>query len=118
MVVPVDETLYRVVSRRIEPNPRRIPMSESNQTPEFYEFLDKVLLRCWIYGFVLLYVWFGIVVFANDAVHRLTVSMFDISKHELSMIIYGGIVFHKLIVILFFLFPWMAIRSVLRGEKT
>ena len=40
--------------------------------------------------------------------------MFGLSPHDLSLIHYGGMAFLKLVVILFFLFPWAAIKLVLR----
>ena len=40
--------------------------------------------------------------------------MFGLSLNELSLIHYSGMAFVKLSVILFFLFPWLAIRLVLR----
>lgn len=40
-----------------------------------------------------------------------------VTPHELDLIIYCPVGLHKLIVNLFFLFPWLAIRWVLRREK-
>ena len=40
--------------------------------------------------------------------------MFGLTPHELDLIIYCGLGLHKMIVNLFFLFPWIAIRLVLR----
>ena len=46
-----------------------------------------------------------------DEVHG---KMFGLSAHELDLIIYCGLALHKMVVNVFFLFPWMAIRLVLR----
>jgi len=43
--------------------------------------------------------------------------MFGLSQHELSVIHYCGMAFAKLVVILFFFFPWLAIRLVLKKAK-
>jgi Family of unknown function (DUF6868) len=89
-------------------------MSERNQTTELFETLAKVLLRCWIFGFLLLLIWAGAFMLAANVIHDLHGSIFGLSPHELNVIHYCGIAFVKLCVILFFFFPWLAIRLVLR----
>jgi len=85
----------------------------STQTHELLEVVAKVLLWCWIFGFLLLTLWAGFFVFAGGVVYDLHGSMFRLSPHELSLIHYSGIAFVKLCVILFFFFPWLSIRLVL-----
>ena len=51
---------------------------------------------------------------ATDVIYRLHGAMFGLSGHELSVIHYCGMAFVKLSVILFFFFPWLAIRLVLK----
>ena len=92
-------------------------MSTPNQTNEFFDTLAKILLRCWIFGFFLLLIWAGVFLLAGDVIHDLHGSMFGLSPHELNVIHYSGIAFVKLCVILFFFFPWAAIRLVLRKAK-
>ena len=86
----------------------------STQTNEWFDVVAKILLRCWVYGFVLLFVWFGLFMFAPNVIYGLHGSMFDLSPHELNIIHYSGMAFVKLVVICFFFFPWVAIRLVLR----
>ena len=43
--------------------------------------------------------------------------MFGLSKHELDMIHYSGMGLVKLFVFVFFLFPWLSIKLVLRKDK-
>ena len=92
-------------------------MSDFNQNDEFFALLAKVLLRCWIFGFILLYTWFGLTLLAGDHFHRLFGGMYGLSKHEMDLVNYCGIALLKITVIVFFLFPWLAIRLVLRGRK-
>jgi len=92
-------------------------MSTSTQTNEFFDMLAKVLLRCWIFGFLLLTLWAGFFVFAGGVVYDLHGNMFRLSPHELSLIHYSGIAFVKLCVILFFFFPWLSIRLVLKKQS-
>jgi hypothetical protein len=89
----------------------------TDSTHDFFDTLAQILLRCWIFGFVLLLLWFGMYMLAGDVIYRLHGPMFGLSKHDLDVIHYCGMAFVKLIVILFFFFPWLAIRLVLRKAK-
>jgi hypothetical protein len=86
----------------------------TDSTHDFFDTLAKILLRCWIFGFLLLLLWFGIYMLAGGVIYRMHGSMFDLSKHDLDVIQYCGMGFVKLSVILFLFFPWLAIRLVLR----
>lgn len=90
----------------------------NDSTHDFFEVLAKILLRCWIFGFLLLLVWAGVFLLARSVIADLHGPMFQLSPHDLSVIHYSGMAFMKLCVFLFFLFPWIAIRLVLRTAKT
>jgi hypothetical protein len=64
---------------------------------------------------VLLFIWLG--AFLSGAVHTLHGPLMDLSEHDLNVIHYSGMAFLKLVVICFFVFPWAAIRLVLRKAK-
>lgn len=81
-------------------------------TRDFFETLAKVLLRCWVAGFLLLLVWLG--AFFSRAVHKIHGPMMGLTDHELNVIHYCGIAFLKLLVLAFFFIPWASIRLVLR----
>ena len=89
----------------------------TDSTHDFFDTLAKILLRCWIFGFLLLLLWFGIYMLTSDVIHSCTAPCSDLSEHELNVIHYSGMAFAKLVVILFFFFPWAAIRLVLRRPK-
>lgn len=84
----------------------------TNSTHEVFEILGKILLRCWIFGFLLLFIWFG--AFMSGAVYKLHGPLMGLTNHDLDVIHYCGMAFAKLVVILFFFFPWLAIKLVLR----
>ena len=84
---------------------------------DFFNTLAKVLLRCGVFGYLLLLLSAGVILIAGDPIYRLNSSLFGLSKHELELIIYECIVLVKVIVLLFFLIPWLAIRMVLRKAK-
>ena len=85
---------------------------------DLLDALAKVLLRCFVLGFLLLLIWVVFFVLAGDVVHNLHGKMFGLSPHELNLIHYCGMGLFKLCVFLFFLFPYIAIRMVLRKRKT
>ena len=87
-------------------------MSES--TREFFETLAKVLLRCWVFGFALVLLWFGL--FLGNVYYEIHGKIFNLSQHELELMHYGGMGLTKLFVFVFFLFPWLAIKLVLKKE--
>ena len=92
-------------------------MSNSTDVNDLLDAIAKVLLWCFVLGFLLLLIWVGVFVLAGDVIHDLHGKMFGLSPHELNLIHYCGIAFVKLCVFLFFLFPYIAIRMVLRTSK-
>ena len=84
------------------------------KTTELFDTLAKVLLRCGIFGYLLLLLSVGVILIAGDPIYRINGNLFGLSKHELELIIYECIVLMKVIVLMFFLIPWLAIRLVLR----
>ncbi|MCZ6874746.1 MAG: hypothetical protein O7G88_14650 [bacterium] len=89
----------------------------SDSTRDFFDTLVKVLLRCWIFGFVLLFIWLSAVLLMGELIHKLHGPVFGLSKHELDVIFYCGMGLLKLCVLVFFFIPWLAIRLVLRKAK-
>ncbi len=90
-------------------------MSETNR--ELLEATGKVLLRCGLFGFAVLLFWAGAFLFAGDVIYNVHGEMFDLSKHELNVMHYAGMGIFKLVVFVFFFFPWLAIKMVLMKEK-
>ncbi|OHE79038.1 MAG: hypothetical protein A2107_14790 [Verrucomicrobia bacterium GWF2_62_7] len=88
-------------------------MTTSNEINDLLDALSKVLLRCALFGFLLLLLWSGLCTLAGDLVYGLHGRLFDLTRHELSLIHYSGMAFTKICVLIFFLFPYIAIRLVL-----
>jgi hypothetical protein len=88
-------------------------MPRSRETTELLEALAKVLLRCTVFGFLLVLIWFGVYLLAPDLI-RAQGEWFLLSSHDLGVLHYCGIVFVKCCVLLFFLIPYISIRLVLR----
>ena len=85
----------------------------SKQNTEWLEVVAKILLRCWIFGLLLLMIWFGFFMLAPNVIYSLHGSMFGLSPQGLNLIHYCGMGLVKLVVICFFFVPWLSIRMVL-----
>ena len=93
-------------------------MSDANQMDDLLEIIAKILLRCWIFGFILLLFWWSAVTIAGDVVFGVHGDMFNLTRPQLNMIHYCGMGITKLTVSLLFFIPWISIRMVLRKRKT
>lgn len=89
-------------------------MLETNR--DFFVTLEKVLLRCWVFGFALLAFSVGVFLLCGDMVDKIQGSLFDVTPHELDLIIYCALGLLKLLVIGLFFLPWLAIKLVLRKD--
>ena len=88
-------------------------MARSTEVNELLDTLAKVLLRCFVLGLALLLLWFVAYLLASDLMYRQG-KLFDLTPHEINVINYCGMAFVKVCILLFFLFPYIAIRLVLR----
>lgn len=79
---------------------------------EVFRILAKVLLRCWIFGYGLLFVWLGVVLLRGEMIHRLHGHLFGLSPDQLHVIHYCGMGLLKLFIMIFFFIPWVAIKLV------
>lgn len=87
-------------------------MNEAYKQNETLNLIAKVLIWSAIMGFVSIFLWFGIIAWGNDFCYTLHSRWFPISKEQFYAIHYAGILFTKLIVVTFFLIPYLAIRVV------
>jgi len=88
----------------------------TNESHAWLDLVAKVLLRCFLFGCLLLLVWAGFYLLAGDFLFRWHNQLFGLTQHEMSLIHYCGIALAKILVLLFFLFPYIAIRLVLRKQ--
>jgi hypothetical protein len=86
----------------------------SDATRDFFDTLERVLLRCWVFAAVLGLVSFAVLMLTGEIIDKIHGSMFGLSPHELDLIIYCGMGLLKLCVLVFFFIPWLSIRLVLR----
>jgi hypothetical protein len=84
----------------------------TDATRDFFNTLAKVLCWCWVFGFVLLFIWFGGLV--SRAIYVLHGPLMRLSDHELDVFHYCGLASLKVAVLTLFFIPWLSIRLVLR----
>jgi hypothetical protein len=83
------------------------------------EFVEGVLLRCFILGFVVLIIWFLFIVFAGGLAYDVHGSMFtEITDRQFEVIHYCGMGLLKLFVFVFFLIPYIAMRWMGKGQNS
>jgi len=91
-------------------------MPEFKETHDLLDMIAKVLLRCFFLGCLFLLLWAGCYLLAGDLIYRINGPLFGLTQHEINLMHFYGIVLVKCCVLLFFLFPYIAIRLVLRRE--
>ncbi len=72
-----------------------------------------VLLRCSLYGFATLLIWFAMLRVAGQwtyELHRLIFGMPTLTRHEFDLLNYCGFVLLKLLVVVAFVIPYLAVR--------
>jgi hypothetical protein len=87
-----------------------------DSTRDFFDTLAKILLRCWILGFALLLFTFIVILLAGGIIDDIHGRMFGVTPHELDLILYCWLGALKLLVLVLFLMPWVAIKLVLRKK--
>ena len=89
-------------------------MGNSNDTDQMLEVTGQVLLRCVIMGILALLIWWVALLFAGDLAYRVHSSFISITRQQFNLIHYAGMLTTKAIISLLFLFPYIAIRLVIR----
>jgi hypothetical protein len=81
------------------------------------KFLASVLIRCFWYCFGLLLLWFWFFITAGDWAYNLHNNIFSITRHDFDMINYCGLAVVKVVAIVGFLIPYLAIRFTDKKKK-
>ena len=89
-------------------------MNESLSFMDDLEILSSILIRCFVIGVVFITFWFIFFLLGGDAGYTIHARLFQISRHEYDLLNYYGMAFVKGCNFLLFLFPYIAIRMVLR----
>jgi len=89
-------------------------MSDMSNTNETLEVASQVLIRCVVMGVVVLFFWWGALALMGDFVYGVHSKLFPMSREQFTVIHYAGMLTTKAAVSLLFLFPYIAIRLVIR----
>ena len=76
-----------------------------------------ILLRCFVLSFCLLLLWFVLYLLAADWAYSIHSRWFEIDRHNFDVIWYCGMGILKIAAFLFFLFPFVSIKLILRKKK-
>ncbi len=81
------------------------------------ESLSAIFGACFLLSFAFLLFWFIFYLVGGDWGYKITSKWFEVSRHNYDLMSYFGIAFVKICAILFFLFPYISIRLLLRRKK-
>ena len=76
-----------------------------------------ILLRCFFLSLALLLLWFVFYLVAGDWAYSIHSRWFELSRRDFGLINYYGMALTKIWAILFFLFPYLSIKLVLRQKE-
>lgn len=74
------------------------------------ETLSNFLLWCAVINYALLITWFLAFLLARDLIYKMHSKFFRISEEQFNAIIYAAIAFYKILIIVFSLIPYIALR--------
>ncbi|MCX5834425.1 MAG: hypothetical protein NTV99_07935 [Deltaproteobacteria bacterium] len=83
-----------------------------NTFRENLDILARILIRCFIGGVLLLLIWFMSFTFGGGWIYSFHSKWFQIPLQTFEAIHYAGMAFTKILLILFFLIPYIVIRLV------
>jgi heme/copper-type cytochrome/quinol oxidase subunit 2 len=81
------------------------------------ENLSAILIRCFFLSIALLLVSFIFFLLTGNTIYCLHSRWFDFEQRDYDLLFYYGMAFIKICAFVFFLFPYIAIRLVLRKSK-
>ena len=84
---------------------------------EVLEVTSQVLIRCTVMGVIVLLIWWGALELFGDLAYGVHSRIAPMTRQQFDIIHYVGILTTKAGVSLLFLFPFLAIRLVIRKRK-
>lgn len=74
--------------------------------------VQAILLRCWVGGFSLLIFGLLLTQFMGQTIYKIHSTLFGLTSHELDVVFYCAFGILKLLVLILFFIPWLAILSL------
>jgi Family of unknown function (DUF6868) len=91
-------------------------MQNNERNEVFLQTMASILLRSFLFSLAFLLLWFLLYVVAPGWMFDMNARWFNIDKRDFELINYFGMGFLKISVLLFFLIPYLAIRSIIRKK--
>ncbi len=91
-------------------------MNDTLNRQEGLNAVSRVLIRCFASCVLFLILWFCLFIVGGESGYRLHSRWFSLSRHEYDLINYCGMGLLKICNLLFFLFPYLAIRWTLKRK--
>jgi hypothetical protein len=89
----------------------------SEEALQIFDAIAGILLRCFIFMLIAqVFVWL-VLFLAEDPLYQIYTKMFDLSKKEHDLFILYSLTFMKVLNVVFFLMPFLAIKLMLRGRN-
>ena len=79
--------------------------------------LAGIFIRCFFLSYALLILWFFLYALLGDLGYGTHAQWFELRRHDYALVNYYGMAFVKICAIIFFLFPYFAIKLVLRKKR-
>ena len=92
-------------------------MHDSDNANEMLEVTGQVLIRCFVMGLFVLFFWLGALMLAGDIAYSVRARIVPITREQFYVINYVGGLMIKATVFILFLFPYIAIRLVIRKRS-
>ena len=91
-------------------------MQNTERNDIFLQTLATILIRSFLFGLAFLLLWFVLYLIAPGWMFEMNAKWFNIDKRDFDLINYFGMGFVKISILLFFFFPYLAIRSMVRKK--
>jgi hypothetical protein len=92
-------------------------MRNTERNDVFLQAFAAILIRSFLIGLAFLLLWFLLYLIAPGWMFETNAKWFNIGRRDFDLINYFGMGFMKISILLFFFFPYLAIRSMLRRKK-
>jgi hypothetical protein len=91
-------------------------MQNTERNDILLQMLATILIRSFLVGLAFLLLWFLLYLIAPGWMFETNAKWFNIGKRDFDLINYFGMGFVKISILLFFFFPYLAIRSMFRRK--
>lgn len=92
-------------------------MTETMSFKDKLQVVGNIFFICMILGFSTLFLAFFAMIFLGDFIYDIQSMFFKISKEHFQMSMYSIMTGYKSLILLFFTFPWISIKLVLKKLK-